>query len=126
MTKKARSRLASARARGDSVAPPAEPTSYEPDRSGVWRRPARERDDPSAPALTPVSYPRPPPAGEPLLLSKAEVTNLVGRSYQHIWNLMRRGEFPRSRLVGTRPMWLRNEIEAWVASLPVVRLKGDD
>lgn len=60
-----------------------------------------------------------------LLLSKTEVTTLVGRSYQHLWNLMRAGKFPRSRLVGTRPMWLRNEIEAWVASLPVVRLKGD-
>jgi predicted DNA-binding transcriptional regulator AlpA len=118
MTKKAHSRLASAHARRDIVAPEG--------RSGVWRRPARERDDPSAPALTPVSYPRPPPlAGEPLLLSKAEVTNLVGRSYQHLWTLMRRGEFLRSRLVGTRPMWLRNEIEAWVVSLPVVRLKGD-
>ena len=38
---------------------------------------------------------------------------------------MRRNEFPRSRLVGTRPMWLRTEIEAWIANLPVVRLKGD-
>jgi predicted DNA-binding transcriptional regulator AlpA len=126
MTKKFRSRLASARARRDSVAPSAAATSYQPDRSGVWRRPARESDGPSAPALTPVSYPRPPPlAGEPLLLSKAEVTTLVGRSYQHLWSLMRRGEFPRSRLVGTRPMWLRNEIEEWIASLPLVRLKGD-
>src|SRR5262249_16692859 len=60
-----------------------------------------------------------------LLLSKAEVTNLVGKSYQHLWVLMRRGEFPRSRLVGTAPMWVRNEIEAWIANLPVVRLKGD-
>jgi predicted DNA-binding transcriptional regulator AlpA len=61
-----------------------------------------------------------------LLLSKAEVCAAVGRSYQHLWTLMRRGEFPRSRLVGTRPMWLRHEIEEWIASLPVVRLKGDD
>ena len=76
---------------------------------------------PSPPTPGPTS----PPAGERLLLSKAEVTSLVGRSYQHIWTLMRRGDFPRSRLVGTRPMWLRNEIEAWVAALPVVRLKGD-
>jgi predicted DNA-binding transcriptional regulator AlpA len=118
-TKKARSRLASARARHDSIAPEG--------RSGEWRRPAaRERDDLSAP-VTPVSYPRPPPlAGGSLLLSKAEVCAAVGRSYQHLWVLMRRGEFPRSRLVGTRPMWLRNEIEAWIAALPLVRLKGDN
>jgi predicted DNA-binding transcriptional regulator AlpA len=124
-TKKARSRLASARARHDSVAPDLNQPG-KTGRSGVWRRPAGERDDPSAPALTPVNYPRPPPlAGGSLLLSKAEVCTAVGKSYQHLWTLMRRNEFPRSRLVGTRPMWLRNEIEAWIASLPVVRLKGD-
>ena len=58
-------------------------------------------------------------------MSKAQVCTAVGRSYQHLWVLMQRGEFPRSRLVSARPMWLRNEIEAWIANLPLVRLKGD-
>jgi predicted DNA-binding transcriptional regulator AlpA len=94
-------------------------------RSGAG--PGPERDDPSAPALTPPSYPRPPPPSEGTrLLSKAEVCDLVGRSYQHIWNLMRRGAFPRSRLLGSRPVWIKSEIDAWIAALPVVRLKGDD
>jgi predicted DNA-binding transcriptional regulator AlpA len=60
------------------------------------------------------------------LLGKREVCALVGRSYQHIWSLMRRGEFPRSRLLGSRPVWVKAEIDEWIAALPVVRLKGDD
>jgi predicted DNA-binding transcriptional regulator AlpA len=67
-----------------------------------------------------------PPSPVSLLLSKAEVTSLVNRSYQHIWKQMRKGAFPRSRLVGTRPMWLRSEVEAWINNLPRVALKGDD
>jgi predicted DNA-binding transcriptional regulator AlpA len=59
------------------------------------------------------------------LLGKREVCALVGRSYQHIWTLMRAGKFPRSRLLGSRPVWVKAEIDAWIASLPVVRLKGD-
>jgi predicted DNA-binding transcriptional regulator AlpA len=38
---------------------------------------------------------------------------------------MRAGTFPRSRVVGGKSMWLLREIEEWMASLPVRRLKGD-
>ena len=124
MTKKARSRLASSRARHDSVAP-AVRRGAPPVRSGEWRDPSTERDDPSAPALTPPTYPRPPPFEGTRLLDKAEVCAIVNKSYQYIWTLMRRGAFPRSPLVGTRPMWLSSEITQWISELPVVRLKGD-
>jgi len=111
VTRKARSRLASSRAgyhgQGEAGRDPA----------------TRENNPSSAPALTPPTYPRPPPSEG--LLDKAEVCELVGKSYQCLWLWMRQGKFPRSRLVGTRPMWLRNEIEEWIASLPLVRLKGD-
>ena len=106
MTKKARSRLAS------SIAP---------------------RDDDPTPTPSPPSElrlldevrARGPPSDENRLLSKHEVTRLVGRLYQHIWSLMRAGKFPRSRLLGSRPVWVKAEIDAWIATLPLVRLKGD-
>jgi predicted DNA-binding transcriptional regulator AlpA len=86
-------------------------------------RPSAPRAANPSPAARPTL---PPLAGETrLLMSKAEVCAAVGRSYQHLWTLMRAGRFPRSRLVGTRPMWLRTEIEQWAANLPLVRLKGD-
>jgi len=107
MTKKARSRLASSIALRDH-----DPTPTPSPPSGELR-------------LLDEVRARGPPSDENRLLSKHEVTRLVGRSYQHIWVLMRRGEFPRSRLLGSRPVWLKSEIDAWVAALPVVRLKGD-
>jgi predicted DNA-binding transcriptional regulator AlpA len=63
--------------------------------------------------------------GPPRLLSKSEVTEIARASYVTIWSWMRRGEFPRSRIVGGKSMWLSTEIEAWLAALPVRRLKGD-
>ena len=87
------------------------------------RAPRAANPSPTSSAASPTP---PSLAGEPLLLSKAEVCAAVGRSYQHLWQLMRRGQFPRSRLVGTRPVWLRAEIEEWINNLPRVALKGDD
>ena len=105
-SKKARSRLASSIALRDDDPPPPSPPSGE----------LRLLDEVRA---------RGPPSDENRLLSKHEVTRLVGRSYQHIWSLMRRGKFPRSRLLGSRPVWVKAEIDAWIASLPIVHLKGD-
>lgn len=108
MTKKARSRLASSIAFRDN-----DPTPTPSPPCGELR------------LLDGEVRARGPPSDENRLLSKPEVTRLVGRSYQHIWELMRAGKFPRSRLLGSRPVWVKAEIDAWIASLPVVRLKGD-
>jgi predicted DNA-binding transcriptional regulator AlpA len=39
---------------------------------------------------------------------------------------MRAGTFPRARIVGGRSMWRSDEVEAWLAGLPVRRLRGDE
>ena len=61
----------------------------------------------------------------PRLLDRHQVCALANASYPTIWSRMRAGTFPRSRVVGGKSMSLLSEIEAWMASLPVRRLKGD-
>jgi prophage regulatory protein len=64
--------------------------------------------------------------GPPRLMSKHEVLAVVGCTYPTLWAMMRRGEFPRSRIVGRiKSAWLSTEIEQWMAALPMRRLKGD-
>jgi predicted DNA-binding transcriptional regulator AlpA len=65
------------------------------------------------------------PQAPPRLMSKHEVCALVGSSFPTLWTMMRRGEFPRSRVVGGKSLWLSSEVTAWMAALPVRRLKGD-
>jgi predicted DNA-binding transcriptional regulator AlpA len=36
------------------------------------------------------------------------------------------GTFPRSRDIGGKVAWIEAEVDAWIANLGVVRLKGDD
>ena len=59
------------------------------------------------------------------LLSKVEVLAIANCTYPSLWAWMRNGAFPRSRVVGGRSMWRSDEIEAWLAGLPVRPLKGD-
>jgi predicted DNA-binding transcriptional regulator AlpA len=59
------------------------------------------------------------------LLSKAEVCALVGASFPTVWEMMRAGTFPRSRIFGGKSMWLSSELEDWMQALPLRRLKGD-
>jgi predicted DNA-binding transcriptional regulator AlpA len=59
------------------------------------------------------------------LLSKREVLEICGISYATLWTWMRRGEFPRGRVVGGKTMWLSSEAEKWMTNLPRRRLKGD-
>jgi predicted DNA-binding transcriptional regulator AlpA len=59
------------------------------------------------------------------LLSKREVLAITNVSYPTVWSWMRRGTFPRSRVVGGKSMWVSTEIESWMAALPRCRLKGD-
>jgi predicted DNA-binding transcriptional regulator AlpA len=65
--------------------------------------------------------PRPPP----LLLSVHDVTWLTGFSYPTIWKHIRAGLFPRGKRCFGKTMWIRAEVEAWIAALPQQKLKGD-
>jgi predicted DNA-binding transcriptional regulator AlpA len=71
--------------------------------------------------------PSPTPAADqsPRLLTKPEVCALANATFPSIWAWMRAGTFPRARVVGGRSMWLSTEVEQWLASLPVRKLKGD-
>jgi predicted DNA-binding transcriptional regulator AlpA len=59
------------------------------------------------------------------LLDKHEVMAATGTSYPTIWAWMRKGVFPRSRIVAGRSMWLASEVNAWIRELKVRPLKGD-
>jgi prophage regulatory protein len=69
-----------------------------------------------------------------LIVSKKKSRKLVGRrevlervplTYVTIWKMMQAGTFPRSREIGGKVAWLESEIDAWIASRPIVKLKGD-
>jgi predicted DNA-binding transcriptional regulator AlpA len=59
------------------------------------------------------------------LLSKPEVLAITGTSYPTLWQMMRDGKFPRARIHGGRSMWRSDEIDKWLAGLPLRPLKGD-
>ena len=51
------------------------------------------------------------------ILSKRELTAMVGLSYPTVWRLMRRGEFPKPvPLSENRVGWIESEVAAWLAS----------
>jgi predicted DNA-binding transcriptional regulator AlpA len=58
------------------------------------------------------------------LLTKPEVMAITGTSYPTIWDWMRKGKFPRARIVGGKSMWLLSEVEQWLAALPLRPLKA--
>jgi predicted DNA-binding transcriptional regulator AlpA len=59
------------------------------------------------------------------LLDRHQVCIKANTSYPTLWEMMRRGTFPRSRIVGGRSMWRSDEVDQWMAALPTRRLKGD-
>jgi predicted DNA-binding transcriptional regulator AlpA len=59
------------------------------------------------------------------LIGRGEVLDRVGMSYPTLWYKMRRGEFPRSVVIGTRVAWYAHEVEEWLRDLPRQKLKGD-
>jgi predicted DNA-binding transcriptional regulator AlpA len=132
---KARSRLASTRAREDGVVPGPKGTTVRI--TGRWSSRAHGRDDGrDRPQSNPRS-PRPPPLTEEALsslladggerlLGKEAVCARVGRTFPTIWSWMRRGLFPRARIVGRTSVWLESEINAWMASLPLRAYRGDN
>jgi prophage regulatory protein len=42
-------------------------------------------------------------------------------SPQHVGRLQRAGKFPLRRKIGKLNFWLADEIEAWIAALPIQR-----
>jgi predicted DNA-binding transcriptional regulator AlpA len=69
---------------------------------------------------------KPKPTPSVRLMSKAEVLAIVNLSYPTIWAWMRDGKFPKSRIVGGQSMWRSDEVDRWLANLPVRQLKGDE
>jgi predicted DNA-binding transcriptional regulator AlpA len=86
---------------------------------GIRAAPAREKLPPAAPERVGEAQ------GPPRLIPKAEVLVVAGCTYPTLWKMMREGNFPRSRAVGGKSMWLSTEVDAWMAALPLRRLKGD-
>jgi predicted DNA-binding transcriptional regulator AlpA len=64
----------------------------------------------------------PPPVR---LLDKSDILAITGVTFPTVWSWMRAGQFPRSRVVGGKSMWLSTEVEDWLVKLPVRPLKGD-
>ena len=60
------------------------------------------------------------------LVLKAEVLDRVKLSFVHVWNLMREGKFPMSRMVGGKVAWLESEIDEWIDSRPLSKYKKRD
>lgn len=59
------------------------------------------------------------------LIAKTEVLRRIGVTYPTLWLWMRQGKFPRSRELGGKVAWVEAEIDSWILSRPVRRLKGD-
>jgi predicted DNA-binding transcriptional regulator AlpA len=125
MVSKKKSKLAASRARTDSVIPAAGGTTGRV--TTFLPRPVEADDADEQPTEDFAQHPRPPPRliDPPRLLSKKEVVQLVGRSYDTIWRLMCAGKFPRGRYLGQKLFFFSTEIEDWLAALPKQRLKGD-
>jgi prophage regulatory protein len=59
-------------------------------------------------------------------LSRREMLDRVKQSYTKVWRLMQKNEFPRSRDVGGKVAWIESEIDDWILSRQVVKLKGEE
>ena len=60
------------------------------------------------------------------LLTRAQVLEIVPLSYTTLWEMMRRGDFPRAvKITANRVAWSERLVRAWVASRPRQKLKGD-
>ncbi len=60
------------------------------------------------------------------LLTRKQLLEIIPFSYPTIWELMRRGEFPKALLIGQQKVaWREDEIREWIESRPRQELKGD-
>jgi prophage regulatory protein len=61
----------------------------------------------------------------PKLLTKRQVLARICLTYPTIWKWMQEGRFPRAREVGGKSCWVESEINHWIETLPIRRLKSD-
>jgi prophage regulatory protein len=61
------------------------------------------------------------------LLTKKQLRELVPLAYSSIWELMRRGEFPKALRIGRqRVAWREDEVREWIESRPRQELKASE
>jgi prophage regulatory protein len=60
---------------------------------------------------------KPGVAGERFLTKKA-LCQKVGVTFPCIWRMIREGNFPKGRAVGSRTLWISSEIDAWILARP--------
>jgi len=82
-------------------------------------------------ALIRVKATAPDPRGLPMFIDFRTVTALIGRaadrsSRLYLWRAVRAGTFPAPiKLSESRIAWRRPEVEAWIASRPLVNYSHD-
>jgi predicted DNA-binding transcriptional regulator AlpA len=59
------------------------------------------------------------------LIPKKELLQLVQLSFPTVWKMMIAGQFPRARQIGGKTVWLKSEIDQYLAALPLRPYKGD-
>lgn len=58
-------------------------------------------------------------------LTFTEVLAVTGVGRDVIYRMMKKGEFPLSRKIGTQRVgWLESEVDEWANNRPVVQLNG--
>jgi len=53
-------------------------------------------------------------AAAPTALLRRDVCRITALPRSSLYALIRRGEFPRPAKIGTRSIWLSNEVQAWL------------
>jgi predicted DNA-binding transcriptional regulator AlpA len=59
------------------------------------------------------------------LLKRKEVLRIFGVSNSTLWEWMRAGLVPKSRVINGRTYWFSDEIDACLDNLPTSKLKGE-
>jgi len=72
----------------------------------------------------PVGEPQRPPPRR--MIGRDEMLALVPYTYPALIELMKRGLFPRARVIGKKLCWPEEEYEQWRVNLPFQRWKGED
>lgn len=60
------------------------------------------------------------------LLPMAAVRELVGLSPSMIYRLIGQGQFPTPGKFGTRSLWLKSEVDAWIAERARLKSMGQN
>ena len=61
------------------------------------------------------------------LLTRSQLLEIVPFSYPTIWELMRRGEFPKALRIGRQKVaWREDEVREWIDSRPRQELKAKE